>query len=621
MVQRLSRRARVVAAAATIAAAGLVGPAVPVEAVVPPPPQAARALLRDVNGVERGGVLFTQETGRIRVQVAASGLTPGWHGFHVHAVGNCTVGDVNNPFTAAAGHLGAALGHGTPGHDGDLPLLHVNADGVARATFRTDNFTFPQLLDADGSAVIVHALPDNYAHIPAARYDTTPPGGSFPDDTTKNTGDAGARQRCGLVQSGGLGFGAGYWMVAADGGVFGFGDAKFIGSTGGTRLNRPMVGMAATPSRAGYWLVASDGGVFGFGDARFFGSTGGTRLNRPVVGMAAPAGNAGAVLRDTAGKALGSVQFSQEGTQVRVNVLAEGLTPGWHGFHVHAVGNCTVGDVNNPFTAAGGHLGTALGHGTAGHDGDLPLLYVNADGVARASFRTDNFTLAQALDADGSAVIVHALPDNYAHIPAARYDTKPPGGAFPDDTTRNTGDAGARQRCGLVQRTGDGYWLVANDGGVFAFGDARFFGSTGGARLNRPVNGMAATPSGQGYWLVADDGGVFAFGDAEFKGSTGALRLNSPIVGMASTPTGKGYWLVAADGGIFAFGDAPFRGSTGDIRLNSPIVAMASTPSGDGYWLYAADGGAFAFGDAEFQGSMGGTRLNQPIRGGAAQSS
>ena len=81
--------------------------------------------------------------------------------------------------------------------------------------------------------------------------------------------------------------GLGYWVVAADGGVFAFGDAAFEGSAGGTQLNAPVVGMAATPDGGGYWLVASDGGVFAFGDAAFDGSAGGTQLNAPVVGMAA----------------------------------------------------------------------------------------------------------------------------------------------------------------------------------------------------------------------------------------------------------------------------------------------------------------------------------------------
>jgi len=86
---------------------------------------------------------------------------------------------------------------------------------------------------------------------------------------------------------------------------------------------------------------------------------------------------------------------------------------------------------------------------------------------------------------------------------------------------------------------------------------------------------MAPTPDGAGYWLVASDGGIFAYGSARFLGSTGALQLNRPIVGMAPTPDGGGYWLVASDGGVFAFGSARFLGSTGGVRLNQPIVALA----------------------------------------------
>jgi hypothetical protein len=121
--------------------------------------------------------------------------------------------------------------------------------------------------------------------------------------------------------------------------------------------------------------------------------------------------------------------------------------------------------------------------------------------------------------------------------------------------------------------------------------------------LNKPIVGMASTPTGGGYWMVASDGGIFSFGDAGFFGSTGAVKLNKPIVGMASTPTGGGYWMVASDGGIFSFGDAGFFGSTGSVKLNQPINAMAATPSGRGYWLTAADGGVFTFGDAGFHGA------------------
>ena len=76
-------------------------------------------------------------------------------------------------------------------------------------------------------------------------------------------------------------------MTASDGGIFAFGDAPFEGSMGGTPLNEPVVGMAATPSGHGYWLAAADGGVFAFGDAPFEGSDGGTPKQGAVaVGIA-----------------------------------------------------------------------------------------------------------------------------------------------------------------------------------------------------------------------------------------------------------------------------------------------------------------------------------------------
>ena len=203
---------------------------------------------------------------------------------------------------------------------------------------------------------------------------------------------------------------------------------------------------------------------------------------------------------------------------------------------------------------------------------------------------------------------------------------------------------------------GQGYWLVASDGGIFAFADSGFHGSTGAIKLNQPIVGMTATPSGQGYWMVASDGGIFSFGDAAFHGSTGNIKLNQPIVGMAATPSGSGYWMVAADGGVFAF-DAPSHGSAAGLSrssavamapttsgngywvvtadgqifnfgdaanfgktpaLSHPIVGAAATPSGAGLWLVARDGGIFGFGDAGFYGSTGAIRLNKPINGMAA---
>lgn len=121
--------------------------------------------------------------------------------------------------------------------------------------------------------------------------------------------------------------------------------------------------------------------------------------------------------------------------------------------------------------------------------------------------------------------------------------------------------------------------------------------------VNSPLVAVLSHPNG-GYLEVCADGGVFAFGDAPFFGSEGATPLNKPIVGAALTKTGNGYWLVASDGGVFTHGDARFYGGLGDVALNKPIIGMSPTASGQGYRLYASDGGVFNFGDAGFYGTV-----------------
>jgi hypothetical protein len=74
---------------------------------------------------------------------------------------------------------------------------------------------------------------------------------------------------------------------------------------------------------------------------------------------------------------------------------------------------------------------------------------------------------------------------------------------------------------------------VASDGGIFAFGDAGFFGSLGDIPLTRPVIGVAPTGTGQGYLLATSDGGVYAFGDAAFAGSAAGQHLTTPIRAIA----------------------------------------------------------------------------------------
>ena len=152
--------------------------------------------------------------------------------------------------------------------------------------------------------------------------------------------------------------------------------------------------------------------------------------------------------------------------------------------------------------------------------------------------------------------------------------------------------------------SGQGYWLLGRDGGIFTFGAAAFFGSTGGLPAQRADDrhGADASPATATGWSAAT-AVCSRSATPQFYGSTGGLRLNSPVLGLCPTPTGRGYWLYARDGGIFSFGDAAFFGSTGGFRLNQPIVAMAARPQGDGYWLVAEDGGVFSFGDAAFHGS------------------
>ena len=114
---------------------------------------------------------------------------------------------------------------------------------------------------------------------------------------------------------------------------------------------------------------------------------------------------------------------------------------------------------------------------------------------------------------------------------------------------------------------------------------------------------MAATPTGRGYILLGADGGIFTFGDARFYGSTGGMHLNARVLDLAMTADGHGYWFVAADGGVFTFGDAPFHGSTGNMTLAAPVMSMTSATNGHGYWMVAYDGGIFAF-NVPFEGSM-----------------
>lgn len=146
-------------------------------------------------------------------------------------------------------------------------------------------------------------------------------------------------------------------------------------------------------------------------------------------------------LRDAAGQPVADVQLRKSPrSAVTVLVTGRGLPPGFHGFHIHAIGACDAPG----FTTAGGHLKNP-GAAHSDHTGDLTSVYVKSDGTVSVRFETDRFGLDTLRDMDGSAMMIHAAPDNFANIPT-RYEA-----AGPDQATRDTGDAGARIACGVIR--------------------------------------------------------------------------------------------------------------------------------------------------------------------------
>jgi hypothetical protein len=156
--------------------------------------------------------------------------------------------------------------------------------------------------------------------------------------------------------------------------------------------------------------------------------------------------------------------------------------------------------------------------------------------------------------------------------------------------------------------TGNGYWLVASDGGIFSFGDSMYYGSLPALgfhpagsglpqSLNAPIVGMVPSFTGHGYFMVASDGGVFAFGDAKFEGSCpGIGGCAGRAVAVMPDHSGNGYWLVTSTGDVYAFGDASYYGAPTPSSV--PVVDAVATRDGNGYWLLFANGVVDNFGDA-----------------------
>ena len=195
-----------------------------------------------------------------------------------------------SPLVAAAAALVMAA---SPGISPDAAVGILLATAADRGPAGRDPEYGAGLLDAAAAVTATGAPVRAGGQVSGYRL-VAADGGIFAFGRAPFLGSTGAlRLAAPIVGSSQTPTGAGYWLVASDGGVFAFGDARFLGSTGGLRLSRPIVGMAATKSGNGYWLVAADGGIFAFGDATFRGSTGGQALARSIVGMAATPSGAG----------------------------------------------------------------------------------------------------------------------------------------------------------------------------------------------------------------------------------------------------------------------------------------------------------------------------------------
>ena len=266
----------------------------------------------------------------------------------------------------------------------------------------------------------------------------------------------------------------GYWLAAADGGVFSF-NAPFYGS-GAIHPGAPGIcsfnpqppstlagglgcsAVAATPSGNGYWLLNAYKLAFPFGQAG------------PNPACTSLNGAAGRWTGIASSKSGGYWATSSNG----------------------AVLGC--GDAPPPFASLSSmHLNAPIVGMAATPDGKGYWLVASDGGVF--SF--------------GDAPFEGSMGGTHLNAPIVGM------AATPD---------------------GKGYWLVASDGGVFSFGDAPFEGSMGGTHLNAVAVGIAATPDGNGYWLAAADGGVFSFGSAPFEGSMGGQPMNAAVVGIATYP-------------------------------------------------------------------------------------
>jgi superoxide dismutase, Cu-Zn family len=215
-----------------------------------------------------------------------------------------------------------------------------------------------------------------------------------------------------------------------------------LGAVGALSVSAAAMAHGSTPAgRVGTHVVTA-GAAVASGTP---GGTGGAARPDPMRGPDGR-GHLRVVLRDARGDRTGQVDIyplAHGGN--RVSVHAWNLAPGFHGIHIHAAGVCDPAGPK-PFASAGGHF-NPTGGAEGMQAGAFPVLLVGADGQAAAEFLDGNFAVRDLLGPSGTAVVIHALPDNYANIPN-RYTAG--GVAGPDMETQLTGDGGGRVACGVV---------------------------------------------------------------------------------------------------------------------------------------------------------------------------
>lgn len=159
----------------------------------------------------------------------------------------------------------------------------------------------------------------------------------------------------------------------------------------------------------------------------------------PATGERAAVGDFGeATLNGPSGDRIGSARFRQGPTGLLIRIEAQGLTPGWHGVHLHGVGDCS----DSAFQSAGGHVDHApdAAHGllnvSGPEAGDLPNIHADSQGRVNAEVFTTSARIARTgpgemlWDDDGAAIVIHAGPDDHASQPI--------------------GGSGARVACGIM---------------------------------------------------------------------------------------------------------------------------------------------------------------------------